>query len=89
MGVHLLNAASARTEVKYWRDKGHEVDFVLQRGSHLIGVEVKSGQGVIAAKGMVEFETHFNPVNTVVVCGSGVPLKEFLTRPCDHWFGSV
>lgn len=89
MGAHLLNAASAKTEVKYWRDKGHEVDFVLQRGPQIVGVEVKSGQGVSHTTGIAEFETRFTPVNTVLVGSSSVPLNEFLTRPPDHWFGSV
>ncbi len=86
VGAHLLNAASSRTEVKYWRDKGHEVDFVLQRGPHLVGVEVKSGQGHVEARGLAEFESRFRPRSIVVVGDSGVPLHEFLILPPDHWF---
>ncbi|MCY4272960.1 MAG: ATP-binding protein [bacterium] len=88
VGAHLLNAASSRTEVKYWRDKGHEVDFVLHRGPHLVGIEVKSGKAPVATKGLEEFEGRFQPVNTVVVGEAGVPLHEFLALPPDHWFDS-
>lgn len=88
MGAHLLNAASPRTEVKYWRDKQHEADFVLQRGPHLVGIEVKSGQASVAPRGLKEFQDRFRPVNTVVVGDGGVPLYEFLTLPPDHWFDS-
>jgi len=88
VGAHLLNAVSSRTEVKYWRDEGHEVDFVLQRGPHLVGVEVKSGQAPVATRGLEEFEGRCGPVNTVVVGDAGVSLREFLTLPPDHWFDS-
>lgn len=88
VGAHLMNAVSSRTEVKYWRDEGHEVDFVLQRGPHLVGVEVKSGQAPVATRGLEEFEGRFGPVNTVVVGDAGVSLREFLTLPPDHWFDS-
>ena len=88
VGAHLLNSALSRAEVKYWRDEGHEVDFVLQRGPHLVGVEVKSGQAPVAIRGLEEFQSRFRPVNTVVVGDSGVSLREFLTLPPDHWFDS-
>lgn len=86
VGAHLLNAASSRTEVKYWRDEGQEVDFVLQRGPHLVGIEVKSGQAPGAVRGLAEFERRFQPVNTVVVGDSGVSLHHFLALSPDHWF---
>ncbi len=88
VGAHLLNTVSPRTEVKYWRDKAYEVDFVLQRGPHLVGIEAKSGQGTTTTRGMAEFEGRFQPRNTVLVGGSGVPLQEFLALPPDHWFDS-
>ena len=89
VGAHILNTASSRTQIKYWRDKGHEVDFVLQRGPHLVGVEVKSGQAPVEVRGLAEFERRFQPARTVVVGDSGVPLHEFLALPPDHWFDST
>lgn len=88
VGAHLLNAASPRTEVRYWRDREHEVDFVLQRGPHLVGIEVKSGKAPVVTKGLDEFKNRFQPVDTIVVGDAGVPLHEFLALPPDHWFDS-
>lgn len=86
VGAHLLNAASSRVEVKYWRDRNFEVDFVLERGFHLVGIEVKSGQSPVATRGLSEFQRRFQPKNTIVVGDAGVPLHEFLSVPPDHWF---
>ena len=89
VGAHLLNAASSRTEVKYWRDRNFEVDFVLERGSSLVGIEVKSGQAPSAARGLSEFQRRFQPKNTIIVGDADVPLHEFLSLPPDHWFDST
>ena len=89
VGAHLVNTASPNTAVKYWRDGPHEVDFVLQRGPHTVGIEVKSGAAPAAPAGLSEFERRFNPRATVVAGGSGVPLHEFLSLPADHWIDSA
>jgi len=86
VGAHLVNTASPNTMVKYWRDGNHEVDFVLQRGPHTVGIEVKSGQTPTSHQGLMEFERRFQPRATVVVGDTGVPLHEFLSEPADHWF---
>lgn len=86
VGAHLLNTASSMTEVKYWRDRNFEVDFVLERGSSLVGIEVKSGQSIVATRGLSEFQRRFQPKNTIVVGDAGVPLHEFLSVPPDYWF---
>ena len=85
VGAHLANTASPRTTVKYWRERNHEVDFVLQRGPHVVGIEVKSGSELGATRGMAEFERRFES-RPIVVGPSGVPLHEFLSLPADHWF---
>jgi len=38
---HLVNS---ETEVYYWNDRDAEVDFVIQSGSKLMAIEVKSGR---------------------------------------------
>ena len=86
VGAHLVNTASPSTTVKYWRDGNHEVDFVLQRGPHTVGVEVKSGQTPTRHRGLMEFNRRFQPRATVVVGDSGVPLHAFLSEPADYWF---
>ncbi len=89
VGAHLINTASPRTTVKYWRDGRYEVDFVLQRGPSTVGIEVKSGTAPAALTGLSEFEHRFRPRRTVVAGQSGVPLHEFLSHPADHWIDSA
>ena len=86
VGAHLANTAAPSTTLKYWRDRNYEVDFVLHRGPHTVGIEVKSGGLPGAPSGLSEFERRFRPRATVVVGESGVPLHEFLSVPADHWF---
>ncbi len=89
VGAHLINTASSSTVVKYWRDGGHEVDFVLCRGPRSVAIEVKSGKPRVEPSGLKEFERRFNPQRTVLVGESGVPLHEFLALPADHWFSAT
>ena len=89
MERHLINSASPSIAVKYWRDRHHEVDFVLQRGPQTVGIEVKSGQAPTTAFGLLEFERRFGPRAAIVVGDSGVPLHEFLSVPADHWFDAT
>ena len=86
VGAHLLNTASSGTEVKYWRDRNYEVDFVLQRGPRVVGIEVKTGPEPGSLWGLAEFERRFQPLRTLVVGTGGEPLHEFLSLPADWWF---
>lgn len=92
IGAHLVNTASPNTTVKYWRDGTHEVDFVLHRGPHLIGVEVKSGRIRRAASGLAKFKQRFK-ASTVLTVGVGtnadVTIDEFLSHPADHWIDTA
>ena len=85
VGAHLVNTASPTTAVKYWREAPYEVDFVLSRGPHTVGIEVKSGTAPADLRGLTEFERRFGPRRNIVVGGTGVPLAEFLSHPADHW----
>ena len=85
VGAHLLNTAGSSTSVYYWRSGSHEVDFVLQRGPRVVGIEVKTGKGPLALSGLAEFEGRFRPLRTVVVGSGGRPLHEFLAAPADYW----
>jgi len=40
VGAHIVNQASEEgVHVYYWREKGKEVDFVLQQGSRVTAIE--------------------------------------------------
>src|SRR5690554_1485443 len=45
VGAHLANAAAAGDlELYYWRERNHEVDFVIRSGKRLVAIEVKSSR---------------------------------------------
>ena len=88
VGAHLVNTASPTTAVRYWRERHFEVDFVLSRGPHTVGIEVNSGTVPTDPRGLAEFKRRFGPRRTVLVGDTGVPLPEFLARPADHWIDS-
>ena len=85
VGAHLFNTATADIRLYYWREDSYEVDYILQRGQHIIAVEVKSGTKMNLS-GMERFIERFSPVKSMVVGEDGVPLNEFLTVPAHYWF---
>ena len=86
VGAHLLNTAQIDgTRVYYWKGRYSEVDFVLQRGTHLVAVEVKSGQQTRSARGLGEFLRKFPTARKLLVGANGVALSEFLGAPAGHW----
>ena len=92
VGAHLYNTASSDIRVSYWRDrKSREVDFVLQRGSRVVAVEVKSGPRKGPLRGMEAFAQEFGSRlrGSLLVGDGGIPLNEFLTTPAQQWFEEV
>lgn len=88
VGAHLMNtSAGTALEVTYWRERNHEVDFVLQRGTECVAIEVKSGRRRDSLPGMTAFAKHFSPKKTLLVGAQGIALEEFLGQPAEHWFG--
>lgn len=89
VGAHLANAAAAGDcEVYYWRERNHEVDFVVKAGRRLTAIEVKSGRAPLAHAGNAAFAQAFKVHRTLLVGGDGVRVEDFLSRPVTHWVGS-
>ena len=92
VGAHLFNTAGSDIRLYYWRERSHEVDFVLKRGRRVVAVEVKSGEerrparGRRPLRGMEEFERRFDRCRGLLVGEGGIPLNEFLTASADEWF---
>jgi len=87
VGAHLVNtSAGTPIEVTYWRDRNHEVDFVLQRGSDCVAIEVKSGRRKTSLPGMAAFTRHFSPVRKLLIGAQGITLEEFLGKSAESWF---
>lgn len=78
VGAHLYATRDPRAELLYWRDRGKEVDFVVQRGPQLTAIEVKSGARGNALPGMAAFETAHGTVQKLLVGGDGTSLDAFL-----------
>jgi uncharacterized protein len=86
VGAHLANAGAAGVcAVHYWRERNHEVDFVVQAGRRLVAIEVKSGRAPLARAGTAAFCAAFKPQRTLLVGGDGVALEDFLARPVEYW----
>ena len=86
VGAHLANAAAAGTsEVYYWRERNHEVDFVVKAGRALTAIEVKSRRVKELQPGIAIFQEMFQPDRTLLVGGDGIPLDQFLSHPVAHW----
>ena len=79
IGAHLINyAAMERFNLYYWREKNDEVDFIIEQGGEIIGIEVKSGRRA-TNKGMTIFAEKFKSKKVIVVGTGGIPIEEFLT----------
>jgi hypothetical protein len=87
IGAHLANAAAAgECEVSYWRERNHEVDFVVRTGRAITAIEVKSGRGRDTHSGLAAFAAAFKAARRVLVGGDGIPVEGFLLEPVSHWF---
>jgi hypothetical protein len=86
VGAHLANAALAGiVELYYWRERGHEVDFVVKAHRLLTAIEVKSGKARETQSGMDAFAAAFRPGRRLLIGGDGIPVGEFLSKPVEHW----
>jgi hypothetical protein len=86
VGAHLFNSSfGTNISVTYWRERSHEVDFVLQQGKAVVAIEVKSGGRRESLPGMAAFALRFKPKRQLLVGGQGIPLEEFISKPAAHW----
>ena len=78
VGTHLINRSKESDfKVYYWRQSGNEIDFVLERGESVIGLEVKSGARNRVA-GRDAFQKHCHASKIILVGESGIPWEELL-----------
>lgn len=79
VGAHLVNAAAGGAfEVGYWRERGAEVDFVVESRDVVTAIEVKSGRTRDARSGLAAFADSYGKVRKLLVGGDGIDLAEFL-----------
>jgi predicted AAA+ superfamily ATPase len=85
-GSHLINSTrGTNADIFYWRERSHEVDFVLKSGRSLVVIEVKSGRAKESFTGMEAFGKEFKVSRKILVGASGVSVEEFLLKPAEHW----
>ena len=86
VGASLVNNNAGKgVEVFYWRERDHEIDFVLRRGEKVLGIEVKTA-GHENPKGMESFLKKFPgaKVITVAVRGGDMVVEEFISMSVDE-----
>lgn len=81
VGAHVMAAAaSGAQKVFYWRDKGLEVNYVVEAPSGLTAVEVKSGRPREGdRRGLDAFALRFEPRVVQLVGEGGIPVEDFLS----------
>ena len=84
VGAHLYNTRGPATRIHFWRHPPHEVDYVIARGPHLVGIEVKSGKST-TYRGLDAFKNRFPHAKTVITGPKGIPLSEFLSLTTEEW----
>jgi len=78
VGAHLLNHLPApEWRVTYWRRGNAEVDYVVERGGTVWGLEVKSGRPR-PTSGLSGFHLAYRKAHTLIIGSDGIPLDEFL-----------
>lgn len=86
VGAHLANAAKkSNLKLFYWRQGHEEVDYVLQLGEKVIGIEVKSGASGYHS-GMTAFQGKFHPEKVILLGEGGLPWEEFLLMDPESLF---
>jgi len=78
VGAHLVATKDPRAEILYWRDRGKEVDFVVERGKQLTAIEVKSGRRRDGLPGVAAFEQSHGPARKLLIGADGTPLDAML-----------
>ncbi|MDO8466258.1 MAG: ATP-binding protein [Gallionella sp.] len=85
VGAHLIGASDGAFEVRYWRDRNREVDYVLRRGRSLVALEVTSGRRKEGVPGLTAFIQEHPRARPLLVGGQGIPIEEFLLSDPRRW----
>jgi len=91
VGASLVNNnAGKAVEVFYWRDRDHEIDFVLRQGEKVLGIEVKTGDRK-NFKGREPFLRKFPAARmiTTYTGGGDIAAEELLSMSAQEIFQFV
>ena len=84
VGTHLLGKSiPEKYKLYYWREGDCEVDFVIEYGEKILGLEVKSGISTYN-RGIKKFSSQYPAAKTIFVGTSGISIEDFLnTNPLE------
>ena len=83
VGAYLLARGKEEGfEVFWWRDRGNEVDFVIQKGQKITAIEVKSGR-LKKNGGTLEFKKLYPQALALTVGSANLKLEYFLLGKFD------
>lgn len=78
VGAYLLSQAQLHDmHIWYWRQKDEEVDYVIEWGDSIVGIEVKSNHEKTTS-GLVTFRKMFQPKIAFIVGYEGIEVETFL-----------
>jgi len=78
VGAYLANESlKGSISLFYWRDRNDEVDFVIERDTKIIGIEVKSATSR-NNRGMTSFQKKYHPFRTICIDENRMPWEEFI-----------
>ena len=86
IGAYLINQSRiSGIKVYYWREGNNEVDYIIQKGSKIISIEVKSGK-FKTHKGLEEFRKKYKPYKSVLISNDSLHWQEFLKLNLNELF---
>lgn len=78
VGAYLLARGKEEGfEVYWWRERSNEVDFVINKGSQLTAIEIKSGR-VKNVGGSLVFKQRHSEALSLIIGSANLPLEDFL-----------
>ncbi|MCL2203241.1 MAG: ATP-binding protein [Defluviitaleaceae bacterium] len=78
VGAYLLARSKEEGfDLFWWRERGHEVDFVIKKGAQLTAIEVKSGK-IKNVGGSLIFKRQYPEARSLVIGSAHLGLEDFL-----------
>ncbi len=94
VGASLINNNVGKSvEISYWRERDHEIDFVVKLGSGKVtGIEVKSGASVGETRTNQRAFAKKYPKSKVITASPGggdIPLEDLVMMPAERIFSRL
>lgn len=87
VGAYLYNLSMHESfDIYYWRERHYEIDFVLEKGRYLSGLEIKSGNKKVALPGFKQFQEIYSLNKLILIGGTGIKLEDFFKNGVKYCF---